>query len=1587
MSATPRQFTYPLLIWGSLLLALMFGLMAVFALQRHEQALQQRLNEQQSRDQSLVEASMLSRRDQVERLGQQLAETPSLQQLLSQQPVNESATQVALRKHLHNYLAPSVRLLEGLGIDQLLVHLPGTGPALLREESIQSHGDLGDSRNALLMDVFNRHQTRSGLHQSEQGLLLYTLVPIPNSDRTKPPLAVLELTGSPLPPMTELEQALGAPVMLLQRQQHPELQESHPWQALGASNNHWQERLQQVQLPPQIDQAQRLRLDLPREQSNLVLLPIQPNGSSNLSVLAIAHPLEDLLDQHQQQRQERLAYWILAWLGVQLLLLALLRILQQRLDRQQRALREEHRQSQESRRLLELVQQAQSAFITTQNHHALFEQLLQQILDYTGSRFGFFGEVLSDDHGAPYLRTFAISNIAWDDESRDFYANQAPKGMEFRNLDTLFGQVLRSGEALLSNNPSQHPASGGTPPGHPPLLAFLGLPVLVDQKMTGMLGLANRSGGYQGEHIEQLQPLLACLGQLLDALHREQQLAREQELQLKQQHTLALLNEIAARSTLASDIQLRRGLQLGSEFFGLENGLIARIEDNRYQVEQHFSNQQPSIDGQSFPLHLTYCQITRQQGDDVLAIEHMGASAHADHPGYVEFGLETYIGIVVWVRGLRWGTLSFSAREARTQAFDSADLEFMRLLARWVSAILEREQQEQQRDELLQRLQRLTEQVPGILLQLQLHTDGRRTLPYASDALLNLTGIDPDELRQDASPLFQRIASQDQAVFESSLAQAAQQLKPWIGEFRIQHPQRGELWLGGQASPQRLPDGSLLWHVLLLDISARKQAQSDLTRERQRLRSILEGANCGTWEWNVQTGDCHFDARWLGLIGYAANELQPNSIQHWLQLTHPDDLPSANQALQAHFEGESSHYLCEFRMRHKDGHWVWIEARGRLLSRTAAGDPLMMYGTHLDISARVSADQHNRQTQLFLQTVLDSSTEVSVIATDTDGLITLFNSGAEHLLGYRAHEVVGRQSPALFHLDSEVRARGAELSSTLGQPVEGFAVFIEVARREGAETRQWTYLHKDGRRRQVLLTVSLLYDAEAKLNGYLGIATDISELVSLSQALQASEQRFRGMLSNLPGAAYRCRNDAAWTMFHISDEIERITGYPASDFIDNRVRSYASVVVPEDLAITYSTQLHLANKAIFELSYRLRHRDGHIVWVSEKGRGEYDEHGHLQWIDGFIWDISEQRRAEQMVIEREAYLRTLLDNVIDAIIAIDEYGRIESFNQAAERIFGYSASEVVGRNVSLLMPEPDGSAHDGYISNYRDTGHARILGVSGREMLGLRRDGTKFHLELAVSSIQYQGARRFIGVVRDITEQRRIEQMKNEFVSTVSHELRTPLTSISGALGLVVGGALGEVPAAMSGMLQIAHQNSRRLGLLINDLLDMEKLVAGKMTFYFAQLDLLAQLEEALLHNQPYADEFGVGWRISQTLPGIQVRADSQRLQQVLANLLSNAAKFSPAGSQIELRMSRARQTVRVSVIDQGPGIPAEFQARIFSKFSQADASDTRQQGGTGLGLAITKELMERMDGQVGFVSPPGQGACFWIELPVSGDI
>lgn len=348
--------------------------------------------------------------------------------------------------------------------------------------------------------------------------------------------------------------------------------------------------------------------------------------------------------------------------------------------------------------------------------------------------------------------------------------------------------------------------------------------------------------------------------------------------------------------------------------------------------------------------------------------------------------------------------------------------------------------------------------------------------------------------------------------------------------------------------------------------------------------------------------------------------------------------------------------------------------------------------------------------------------------------------------------------------------------------------------------------------------------------------------------------------------------------------------------------------------------------------------------------------------------------------EQEALLRAIMNTVVDGIITIDERGTVESINPAAVNLFGHPPEDVIGKNVNILMPEPYHREHDGYLARFLETRAPRVIGM-GREVVGKRRDGSTFPMDLAVSETVVSGRRFFTGIVRDITERKQAERMKDEFVSTVSHELRTPLTSILGSLGLIAGEVGGPLAPQVRQLVDIARSNSERLVRLINDILDMEKIKSGMMQFEFRVQPILPLVKKAIEDNLGYADQHQVGIELISAADDSQARVDDDRLIQIITNFLSNAAKFSPAGGVVKLALTRENESLRIAVSNQGTPISEEFRQRIFQKFSQADSSDTRQKGGTGLGLAISKSLVESMGGGIGFSSTELE-TCFWITLP-----
>lgn len=366
---------------------------------------------------------------------------------------------------------------------------------------------------------------------------------------------------------------------------------------------------------------------------------------------------------------------------------------------------------------------------------------------------------------------------------------------------------------------------------------------------------------------------------------------------------------------------------------------------------------------------------------------------------------------------------------------------------------------------------------------------------------------------------------------------------------------------------------------------------------------------------------------------------------------------------------------------------------------------------------------------------------------------------------------------------------------------------------------------------------------------------------------------------------------------------------------------------------------------------------------------------------GILRDISALKRKEADLRESEETFRLALHNAPVGMALVSLSGKFLEVNSSLSTFLGYDAAELVNLTFQELTHPDDLEADLENVHNVLAGGTDSYV----MEKRYITKSGAVLWAQQDVSLVRAQNGspRYFISQIQDINARKEMEQMKDEFVSVVSHELRTPLTSIRGALGLIIGAMSKDIPERVTDLLTIAHKSSERLILLINDILDMEKITSGKMQFNLAEQDLKEVVTNAISANKAYADQFGVNFIAHLPDDEMVVRADEARLIQVISNLLSNAAKFTPSGANIDIRLERQGTSAKLSVQDCGPGIPEQFRSQIFQRFSQADSSTTREKGGTGLGLHISKEMIEKMGGSIDFESIQGQGATFWLTLPL----
>ena len=376
----------------------------------------------------------------------------------------------------------------------------------------------------------------------------------------------------------------------------------------------------------------------------------------------------------------------------------------------------------------------------------------------------------------------------------------------------------------------------------------------------------------------------------------------------------------------------------------------------------------------------------------------------------------------------------------------------------------------------------------------------------------------------------------------------------------------------------------------------------------------------------------------------------------------------------------------------------------------------------------------------------------------------------------------------------------------------------------------------------------------------------------------------------------------------------------------------------------------------------------------------FDVDGHIGGIVMFTEVITARKIAEAALRSSEEENRAAMEHAPIGKALLYPNGRFAKVNPALCKLLGYAPEELLANDIQSIS-HPDDLPRD------LDLLGKVILGVIPSYEMEKRyfhRDGREIVAQLSVAGVRRRtGETEFLVVqIQDISERKAIEHMKNEFVSIVSHELRTPLTSIRGSLGLMIGLKDEALSSKVRRLADIAHDNCERLVLLVNDILDLDKITSGHMRFEMAEHSVRAVTERAIAGVEAFAHKHEAHIRLQADLADANITVDADRFIQVMTNLLSNAAKFSPKGSEITVVMSERWGRVRIAVQDRGPGIAPEFRERIFGRFAQADSSVTRQKGGTGLGLHITQKLVESMRGKIGFDTEVGKGTTFWVEFP-----
>jgi len=795
----------------------------------------------------------------------------------------------------------------------------------------------------------------------------------------------------------------------------------------------------------------------------------------------------------------------------------------------------------------------------------------------------------------------------------------------------------------------------------------------------------------------------------------------------------------------------------------------------------------------------------------------------------------------------------------------------------------------------------------------------------------------------------------------------------------------------------------------LMDVTDRKRAEEMVLLQKSRLESIIEGSSIGTWEWNIQTGETIFNDKWAEIIGYTLEELAPVSIDTWAKYFHPDDLQLSRELLEKHFKGESDIYVFETRMKHKDGSWVWVLDSGKVISWSESGTPLWMYGSHLDITER-------KRTEMFENELLQLSPKLTGISLpEIDPAVNLALS--------RIGTFLNADRSYIFEFDSDLKYMNntyewcqdeiePQIEYLQHIPTDIFPHWLNMLQQNENIIipsvkdlpDSWQAEREILEPQGIQSLVAIPLYIEQKLIGFVGLdlvktnkvynklelntltiwSSMLSSLINTKRTetlIEQTRQNFQTFFNTIDD--FLIILDHNGKIIHANDAFHRRLGY---------------------------TNEEMLSKTVFDVR-ALDRRDETIMTLGRIMRGETDfcsipfvtKSGEQIPVETRIklglWNgesrfFAVSKDISQIKLSEEKFSAAFQSN--SAMMAISDFynGELLDVNQAFINIVGYTKEEIIGRTIFGL----------GVISKTERqniTAHIELeSAVFESEIVFMTKNKEQRTGLYSARSIFIGDKRSLLSIIIDITERKRNEEnlklarleaekankAKSEFLSRMSHELRTPMNSILGFAQLL---EMGELNVGQKKGVTHILKSGRHLLDLINEVLDISRIEAGRISLSIEPIKLSIIIPEMLSILEPLAVKNQVTINFVGGLDdNIYVKADRQRLKQVLLNLVNNAVKYNKKNGFVSVSvehtdLSMVESSVRILIRDTGIGIKSEDISRLFNPFERIGADKTETEG-TGLGLAVAKKLVEAMGGTLGVESEPGLGSLFWIELPQS---